>query len=174
MDAIFLDIPAGVASVPLVGQQTVTPAPSPQPAAPSTPEPVVTQASRSNRINHIGVSPGGSTEADGRLNPYTYLGYPVFYCVNASGYTDTGSYSGGGIVIYHYAGAQQGVVFFVSEAQINAVGVPAQKQLIHAETGYDLYRRPDGLFEMRGLNIHGEAFRFLWNGCTPGPVLGVE
>ncbi|MBZ0308434.1 MAG: SH3 domain-containing protein, partial [Anaerolineae bacterium] len=151
---------------------TTSPSTTESGTAPAT---TTTQSTGSYNNVMVGVGPGGSPDRDGRLNPFTYLGYAIFYCVNAQGYTDRGSFSGGGIVIYNYDGPSKGVIFFASEAEINAVGVPAEGvQPVKAEAGYTLYRRYDGLFEMRGINLYGEAFIFRWKDCNPGPVLGVQ
>lgn len=150
---------------------TTTPNTTQSNTAPST----TTQSTGNYSNVMVGVGPGGSPDRDGRLNPFTYLGYAIFYCVNAQGYTDRGTFNGGGIVIYNYDGPSKGVIFFASEAEINAVGVPAEGvQPVKSEAGYTLYRRYDGLFEMRGVNLNNEPFIFRWKDCNPGPVLGVQ
>lgn len=151
---------------------------SPPAATTQTTQPTTTTTTQSvSKYENVmvGVGPEGTPERDGRLNPFTYLGYAIFYCVNAQGYTDRGTYNGGGIVIYNYDGPNKGVIFFASDAEIGAVGVPAEGiQPIKSESGYTLYRRYDSLFEMRGVNLYGEAFVFRWKDCNPGPVLGVQ
>src|SRR5690606_17726044 len=81
---------------------TTTPTTPSETTAPTTT--TTTSSSGIQKVNGvyqfaIGVGPGGNTNADGRLNPYTYLGYSIIYCVNGDGYTDRGTYRGGGIAI---------------------------------------------------------------------------
>lgn len=121
----------------------------------------------------MGVKPGGISEDnddDGRINPYMYLATGIIYCIDNNGYVDTGTYVGGGILVYLYYAPVQGVIFFSPESEILAVGVPSQPTLIRAEGGFAFYRLPNGNFQMNGPNTDGSIFSFEWYGCLPNPV----
>lgn len=121
----------------------------------------------------MGVSPGGVAEdndTDGRINPYMYMATGIIYCIDGNGYVDTGSYSGGGVLVYLYYAPVQGVVFFSPESEIRAVGIPAAPTLIRAEGGFAFYRLPNGNFQMNGPNTDGSIFSFEWNGCQVNPI----
>lgn len=160
------DLPIVDGSTPATTTTTTTT--SATPSAPTTTNTTTSTGRYDNVI--VGVGPGGSKDRDGRLNPTTALGYAILYCVNADGYTDRGLI-GGGIAVLHYAGPTPGVVFFATEAEIKAVGIPQDVALIKAEAGYYLYRRYDGLFELRAVNVNGtDSFAFRWLDCNPGPT----
>lgn len=156
----------GIMTLPIVdGASPVTTSPSTTSTSNQAAAPAASSASREGgayNIN-IGVRPGGNVERDGRLNPYSFLG-PVFYCINELGYTDVGTYRGGGIIASNNAR----IVFFASEAEIEAAGRDA---IIKSEGGYTLSRNAAGDFTFSGLNVHGEPFAFNWRGCSPGPIL---
>lgn len=121
----------------------------------------------------MGVQPGGIAEdndTDGRINPYMYLATGIIYCIDRNGWVDTGTYEGGGILVYLYYAPVQGVVFFSPESEILAVGVPSTPTLIRAEGGFAFYRLPGGNFLMNGPNTDGTIFSFEWNGCQVNPV----
>lgn len=121
----------------------------------------------------MGVQPGGIAEdndTDGRLNPYMYLATGIIYCIDNNGYVDTGSYAGGGILVYLYYAPVQGIVFFSPDSEIQAVGVPSTPTLIRAEGGFAFYRLPNGNFQMNGPNTDGSIFSFEWNGCQVNPI----
>lgn len=165
--AALVRVPGGVASLPVVdGSTPVTTAPSSSSAQTSAPAAAAAGVTRENGVYNIniGVSPGGNTARDGRLNPYSFLG-PVFYCINELGYTDVGTYRGGGIVATNNEGR---VVFFASEAEIEAAGRDA---VIKTEGIYTLSRDAAGVFTFSGPNVHGEPFAFNWRNCSPGPIL---
>ena len=113
-------------------------------------------------------SPGNETDndLDGRLNPYLYSATGLVYCFDVDGYTDRQNYAGGGIAVYLFYGETPGVVFVASEAEINSVGIPGVPTVIRSESGFTLYRLPDGAFEMTGPSIDGGLFRFRWFGCS--------
>ncbi len=172
----LLTIDATRSSLPVVDGSTpattTTTTPNATPAASTATTTTTTTTQSGGRYSNliVGVGPGGNKEFDGRLNPTTRLGNAIVYCINGAGYTDRGI-SGGGIAILHYAGPSQGVVFYATEAEINAVGIPADIQLIKAESGYYLYRRFDRLFELRAVNVDGaENFVFRWLDCNAGPA----
>lgn len=121
----------------------------------------------------MGVQPGGVAEdndTDGRINPYMYMATGIIYCIDGNGYVDTGTYAGGGILVYLYYAPVQGVIFFSPEGEINAVGVPSSPTLIRAEGGFAFYRLPSGNFLMNGPNTDGSIFSFEWNGCQVNPI----
>ena len=112
----------------------------------------------------------GDNDLDGRLNPYMYLASGLIYCFDSEGYTDRGNYNGGGILVFLFYGDPQGVVFIAQESQILAVGVPAEPTLIHADSGFYLYRMPDSAFQMNGPNTDGTRFSVQWHDCGPNPI----
>lgn len=112
----------------------------------------------------------GDNDLDGRLNPYMYLASGLIFCFDGEGYTDRGTFGGGGILVFLFYGDPQGVVFVAQESQILAVGVPDQPTLIHADSGFFLYRMPDGAFQMDGPNTDGSRFSVQWHNCGPNPI----
>ncbi len=110
--------------------------------------------------------PPGWTGEDGRINPYTYGTDAIVYCRDFNGHTTSRTYQGGGIVVYLYQGAVTGVVFYATEAQINAAGVPSGNPvLIRAESGFSLFRLSTGAFQMVGPNRSGGSFNISWEYC---------
>ncbi len=111
--------------------------------------------------------PPGWTGEDGRINPYTYGTDAIVYCRDFNGHTTSRTYQGGGIVVYLYQGAVTGVVFYATEAQINAAGVPSGNPvLIRAESGFSLFRLSTGAFQMVGPNRGGGSFNISWDYCN--------
>ena len=112
----------------------------------------------------------GSNDYDGRIDPYYYNTYAIIYCFDGSGNVNSGSMQGGGVTIYWIEPGQEGYIFVATEAQINAVGVPAAQTIIHSESGFTLSRLSDGRFDMTGTQIDGGFFVFRWWGCQPNPI----
>ena len=114
-------------------------------------------------------APGNEVDndLDGRLNPFLHRATGLIYCFDTDGYTDRGNMNGGGIAVYLFYAEQQGVVLVASESLIASIGVPENTTLIQAESGFELYRLPNGLFQMNGPQIDGGTFYFQWEGCQP-------
>ncbi|MBI5929852.1 MAG: SH3 domain-containing protein [Chloroflexi bacterium] len=114
----------------------------------------------------VGGPPGYTGTDDGRINPYLYGTDAIIYCRDFNGHTTSRTYQGGGIMVYLYQGPVVGVVFYATEAQINAAGIPATNTtLIRAESGFSLYRLSDGSFQMIGPNRNGSSFNISWQYC---------
>lgn len=112
----------------------------------------------------------GDNDTDGRISQFLFTTDAIIYCRDWNGWTDTRTYTGGGIIVYIWQGPVTGVVFYATEAMINASGIPAaQPALIRAESGFALYRLPGGDFQMNGPNRDGGTFSLRWNGCNPSP-----
>lgn len=149
-------------SLPIVGADnvpvaTTTTASGASAAVPSSAAPI-----------SFGVKPGSDPSNDGRLNLNIDLGFVIVYCVDRNGYTNSGSYAGGGILVYQFTGTPR-VVLFASEAEINAVGSnPPGGRLIKVESGYSLGRTEYGEFLLAGADANGAPFTFLWRDCQYG------
>jgi uncharacterized protein YraI len=114
----------------------------------------------------VGGAPGAGGD-DGRINPYLYNTDAIIYCRDFNGHTSSRTYQGGGIMAYYYQGAVTGVVFYATEAQINAAGIPTGNPvLIRAESGFSLFRLSDGSFQMIGPNRNGSTFNISWQFCN--------
>ncbi len=109
----------------------------------------------------------GDNDTDGRISQFLFTTDAIIYCRDWNGWTDTRTYAGGGIIVYLWQGPVTGVVFYATEAMINATGIPAaQPALIRSESGFALYRLPGGDFQMNGPNRDGSTFNLRWSGCN--------
>jgi len=114
---------------------------------------------------NIGIKPGSDPAYDGRLNSGTLLGYSALvYCVDKDGYTNTGSYAGGGIIVLV---PSAGVRLWATEAQINAAS-----SLIENENNFSLYRLQGGQFMLNGPDEDGSGYSFYWRNCEQGTRVG--
>lgn len=112
----------------------------------------------------------GDNDTDGRISQFLFTTDAIVYCRDWNGWNDTRTYTGGGIIVYVWQGPVTGVVFYATEAMINATGIPgAQPALIRSESGFALYRLPGGDFQMTGPNRDGSSFNLRWSGCNPSP-----
>jgi uncharacterized protein YraI len=112
----------------------------------------------------------GDNDTDGRISQFLFTTDAIIYCRDFNGHTDTRTYQGGGIIVYLWQGPVTGVVFYATEAMINAAGIPSgQPTLIRAESGFSLFRVADGAFQMVGPNRGGGSFNISWYGCNPSP-----
>lgn len=119
----------------------------------------------------VGVKPGtGPNDSDGRLNVRDDLGPDLIYCVDGSGYTNSGTYKGGGIAVYNFQ--SKTVRFFVSEAQIQAAQAsrPADG-VIFSDGVFVMYLIQGNRFSITGNNqANGLNYLFEFNGCEGGGV----
>ncbi len=112
----------------------------------------------------------GDNDTDGRISQFLFTTDAIVYCRDWNGWSDTRTYTGGGIIAYIWQGPVTGVVFYATEAMINATGIPAaQPALIRSESGFALYRLPGGDFQMNGPNRDGSTFNLRWSGCNASP-----
>jgi uncharacterized protein YgiM (DUF1202 family) len=119
----------------------------------------------------VGVRPGtGPNDSDGRLNTRDDLGPDLIYCVDGNGYTNAGTYKGGGIVVYNFQ--SKSVRFFVSEAQIQAAQASRPADSVVASDGvFVMYIIQGNRFSLTGNNqANGLNYLFEFNGCEGGGV----
>jgi uncharacterized protein YgiM (DUF1202 family) len=123
-----------------------------------------TTSSSAGNLPPLSVKPGTPASAgDGRLNAYDDLGYALVYCMDANGYTNAGTFAGGGIVVYFWNDSS--IPLFASEAEIKAT---SNGQMVKQNGVFSLYIREEGGFLLNGIDQTGAAFTFVWDGCNVG------
>lgn len=159
----LITVEGNVNSLPVTSGQPAPPVRTTEDGQVVDPAPVTTTSSNAaGRPTTLGQNlavVGG----DGRLNSHDDLGGILIFCVDANSHTNTGTYAGGGIVLYAWQSQQ--IVFFASEGQINNAGTNAG---IHGENGYTLGRDVTGDFLLYGKDASDKEFIFRWSNCSPG------